>query len=240
MKRNLLLSIVLTGVLLSQLLIMSCDKEDNDSGGKDNESQQSIHDTITDVDNNQYPTIKIGDQVWMDENLKVTQYNDSTPIEHIGTSASDWENTTSGAYCWYENDQSNKELYGALYNWYAVKTGKLCPQGWHVPTKEEWQTLLDFVSSEGYQGNEAEVLKAESLWIDGGKGSDEFLFGALPGGTRSRYGNFSSSDWSGHWWTSTEYDSGLAWQYDMSSYEPEVMKSYFHKTVGFSVRCVKD
>jgi hypothetical protein len=93
---------------------------------------------IKDIDGNSYETIKIRDQVWMIENLKTTRLNDGTPIPLVQNSLV-WKQTLNPAYCWYNNDEKvNKESFRALYNWYAVETGKLCPAGWHVPSDKVW------------------------------------------------------------------------------------------------------
>jgi len=84
-----------------------------------------------------YNTVQIGSQCWLKENLRTTKYNDNSSIPEV-TDASTWTSTTSGAYCCYDNNPSNCDTYGALYNWYAVNTGKLCPSGWHVPSDAEW------------------------------------------------------------------------------------------------------
>ena len=97
--------------------------------------------SVTDIENNNYKTVKIGTQWWMAENLKTTKYNDGTSIPYV-TDNWEWYNLTTPAYCWKNNDpEANKNIYGAMYNWYAVNTGKLCPAGWHVSTKPDWETL---------------------------------------------------------------------------------------------------
>jgi hypothetical protein len=99
------------------------------------------YDSVTDIDGNIYKTVRIGSQTWMAENLKTTLYNDGTKIPHV-TDDSRWVTLETGAYRWYMNDENQyKGLYGALYNWYTVKGGKLCPVGWHVPGDEEWKKL---------------------------------------------------------------------------------------------------
>ena len=101
-----------------------------------------------DIDGNSYKTIRIGDQLWMVENIKTTKYNDGTSIPNV-TDDSEWENMNSDAYCWYDNNASlYKSTYGALYNWYAVDTKKLCPIGWHIPSHAEWNTLVDYLGGE--------------------------------------------------------------------------------------------
>jgi len=89
---------------------------------------------VTDVDGNDYPVVSIGTQFWMAENLKTTKLSDETMIPLVSEDQ-EWNRLTSPGYSWYNNDQSNNgEIYGALYNWYTVSTGNLCPSGWHVPT----------------------------------------------------------------------------------------------------------
>ncbi len=110
----------------------------------DNPTDSDItYGTVTDQDGNEYKTVTIGTQTWMAENLRTTKYNDSTSIPNI-TSASMWQNSTTGAYCNYNNttDIDTIVTYGSLYNWYAVNTGKLAPKGWHVATNEEYSTLI--------------------------------------------------------------------------------------------------
>ena len=107
---------------LHLILINSCSKDEAENNPA----------SITDKDGNVYTSVTIGTQVWMVENLKTTKYNDGTPIPNV-TDNTEWSNLTTPAYCWYDNDITKKNPYGALYNGYAVRTGKLCPTGWHVP-----------------------------------------------------------------------------------------------------------
>lgn len=103
--------------------------------------------TVTDIEGNVYPTMKIGTQSLMVENLRVTKFNDNTAIPLV-TNATDWKILFTPGYCWYNNDPAtNKNIYGALYNWFTVNTGKLCPTGWHVPTDAEWITLTTYLGN---------------------------------------------------------------------------------------------
>ena len=98
-------------------------------------------DTITDIDGNVYEIIKIGNQWWMAENLKVTRYSNGDAIPNI-TDGSEWTNLTTGAYCVYNNENNNNSTYGLLYNWYAIADGRnIAPEGWHIPTDAEWKEL---------------------------------------------------------------------------------------------------
>ena len=94
--------------------------------------------TVADIEGNIYSALRIGNQIWMAENLKTTKFNDGTLIPFVSSNL-EWNKLSQPAYCWYNNDElNNRKLYGALYNWFAVETGKLCPLGWHVPTDKEW------------------------------------------------------------------------------------------------------
>jgi hypothetical protein len=125
-------SLILVGLVV--LICNSCKKE------KDSPSN-----LVKDIDGNVYDTVTVGTQTWMVENLKTTRYNDGTAIPLVTKSVA-WETLSTPGYCWYNNDESTyKAPYGALYNWYTVNTGKLCPTGWHVPGDSEWIVLIDFL-----------------------------------------------------------------------------------------------
>ena len=115
-------------------IFQSCSKDKNNDNDNNNSS------TVTDIDGNVYNTVKIGTQTWMVENLKTTRFNDGTAIPNV-TDASAWNALTTPGYCWYDNNEANKATYGALYNWYAVNTGKLAPASWHVATDADWKKL---------------------------------------------------------------------------------------------------
>jgi uncharacterized protein (TIGR02145 family) len=135
--------------------------------------------TVTDIDGNVYNTVTIGTQCWMAENLKTTRYNDGTAIL-TGLSNADWQITTSGAYAIYNNDPANNTTYGKLYNIYAVKTNKLAPAGWHVPTYTEWTTLTTYLGGEAVAGGK---MKATTLWSSPNTGATNSSgFTGLPAG----------------------------------------------------------
>lgn len=122
--------------------------------------------TITDADGNTYNTIWINGRQWMKENLKTTKYNNGTNIPNV-TDNGTWAGLSTPAYCWYNNDIANKPNYGALYNWYAVNTGNLCPTGWHVPTDAEWYAMENYVdptindpNATGWRGTEGDATGA--------------------------------------------------------------------------------
>jgi len=216
------------------------------------EGQNLQQDTISDIEGNVYKTVKIGRYEWMAENLRTTTYNEGTKIPNI-TEYSAWANLSNGAYCWYNNDESNAEEFGALYNWYAVNTGKLCPDGWRIPTDEDWKylegyvdthfevgdTVWDNLGSQGYDAGRR--LKAKEKWKLGGNGTDDFGFSALPGGERSgRDGNFFILGGNGFWWSNTEDGQANAIFRCIIYALPDISRNSHDKKFGFSVRCIRD
>lgn len=120
--------------------------------------------TVKDIEGNVYHTVTIGIQVWTTENLKTTKYNDGTSISLV-TDNSSWEGLNTPAFCWYDNDaKTNKDQYGALYNWFAVKTNKLCPIGWHIPIDMEWQNLAPLPAGYRYSDGSFHDIKNASYW----------------------------------------------------------------------------
>lgn len=203
---------------------------------------------VKDADNNGYNTVTIGTQVWMKENLKTTKYNDGTTIPNV-TGTTEWQNLLTPGYVWFNNDQSTyKNLYGALYNWYAVNTGKLCPSGWHVPSDSEWKTLEMYLGmtqvqadSFIYRGtNEASKLKSTSGWGVNDDGTNTSGFTALPGSCRSPgVEDFVNASF-GNWWTSTLSDTEKSISRGIGYLNSRIARNMIPKNYGFSVRCVKD
>lgn len=198
---------------------------------------------MSDIIGNTYRTVKIGDQIWMAENLKTTKYKDGTNIP-LKTANTSWTDPNPNpAYCWYNNDQafSASNSYGALYNWHAVNTGKLCPAGWHVPSQDEWFTLIETVP--GY-GTEASRLKAIEGWNPPGywtSYTDEFGFSALPGGYRTdTNASFGGAGNSGFWWTANPSADYQSRAFNMQYNSPVVGNSSLGQWRGHSVRCVKN
>ena len=201
-------------------------------------------DEVTDHDGNTYRTADIGDQTWMAENLKTTTYSDGTAIPLVNDNTA-WSNLDTPAYCWYDNDENTYgDSYGALYNWFTVNTGKLCPKGWHVPTDTDWTTLVDFLGGEeeaGYKLKEAGALHWPPPNLEA---TNESGFTAIPVGYRYPEGPFidqnNNSRWC-HWWSSTEHGfTNWALYRHMSSNHHEINSYGFSMNSGFSVRCIKD
>ena len=215
--------------------------------------------TVTDVDQNIYTTVTIGSQTWMMENLKTTRYRDGWPIAHVIDNA-DWINPSivvNGAYCEYNNDQSIADVYGRLYNWYAVTNShNIAPAGWHVATKADWDVLEAYLggipgSSPGYVNGVAIPMKEAGYahWPSGNRlGTNASSFTALPAGTRNGGGGgYANLGELAVFWSSSSYPGGypynrsLHYTYDDAFIWPAGYGSnYPLPFLGASVRCVKD
>ncbi len=192
--------------------------------------------TVIDVEGNVYSTIKIGNQIWMMENLRTTKYNDGTSIPNAADSKEYLILTP--CYYWYNNDTSNKEIYGALYNWFVINTGKLAPKGWHVPSDTEWTVLTDFLGGASIAGDK---LKESGInhWISLNYGAtNKFCFTGLPAGKAMYNGEFTEIGSTAYWWSSTSEISGIGRVLENS--RPILFQTYSHMHRGFSVRCIKD
>jgi uncharacterized protein (TIGR02145 family) len=207
-------------------------------------------------DGNIYNYITIGDQKWMAENLRATKYNDNTSIP-TGHSNAEWGVLSTGAYSVYphadieelNSDAEVLKAYGALYNWYAVERGNLCPMGWHVPTNQEWYTLetyvdptIDNLSGLGWIGSDGGTkLKTNHGWVDNGNGTDDFGFSALPTGRRHYDGGtFDRLGTMAFWWSSSTHSLYYAWYRSLHNEYTTIGRQSAIKNFGFSIRCVKD
>lgn len=228
---------------ISFVVFTGCDKTE-DTG-----NVVTGEETIKDAEGNVYNTVKIGDQVWTVENLKTAKYNDGTSITNI-TDNKGWGSLSTGAYCNFDNLESNVATYGRLYNWYAVNTGKLAPKGWHVATYDDWYELNNYVAYYyGASGSVDKALAAKSKWEAstevGAIGNNLTInnstgFTALPGGYRDSNGYFVHIGKYGVWWISNEdynFDAYGRYLY----YKSEGFGSMGGgKKSGYSVRLVKD
>lgn len=219
------------------ILADSCKKEDD------------FPKAVTDIDGNVYHTVKIGDQVWMVENLKTTRYRNGDPIENIMDPAV-WKTTTEGGYCNYINNEEFGNKFGRLYNWNAMYDSRqIAPKGWHVPNDEEWATLVKVLNYK-VGTTEAQLLAANTDWknttVGGAAGFDLQAnnatgFTALPGGMRDSFGTFGYVGSTGGWWSSS-YNSNnptascreLDWDRLTLNYV------ITHSRNGLSIRCIKD
>lgn len=209
--------------------------------------------TLMDVERNIYKTIKIGEKTWMAENLKTTKYNNGNSIPYV-TDNTEWSGLNTAGYCWFNNDISYSQIYGALYNWYAVETGNLCPVGWHVPTDDEWKELemalgmsIGDANSDGYRGtNEGSKIGGNAdLWTNGVlKSNTEFgisKFAARPAGYRIKNdGFFADIGTHTYWWSATEFNNDNAWSRGLYYNISSIHRTNSAKQVGNCIRCVKD
>ena len=194
---------------------------------------------VRDYDGNYYNTIKIGNQIWMVENLKVTHYPNGNPIPNI-TGNTDWKNLVydDDAYCYYTNSTDSAAKYGALYTYEAANNA--CPTGWHLPTDVEWTDLENYINIE-HSGTEGTALKSTSGWNSSGNGTDDYGFTAFPGGYRkSNDGTFYDVGNNGYWWSNTSYGLQEAYYRFLMYNQSVVYRIYGEKSFGFSVRCVRD
>ena len=208
--------------------------------------------TVTDIDNNTYNAVVIGNQVWMAENLKVTHYPNGDAIQLV-TNNTEWGNladdNTSDAYCYYDNSSANATTYGALYTYAAATNGDnsgnnvqgACPDGWHLPNNAEWDALTIYLGSSAG----SKLAGNAGLWQNGDLVNDANFgtsgFSALPGGYRvNGNGNFVLLGHYGNWRSSTETSGASAWYRCLYYYSTTVHSVSSNKSNGFSMRCVRD
>ena len=187
-------------------------------------------------------SVKIGTQEWMQRNLDVTTYRNGDPIPEVEDQTR-WATTTEGAWCYYNKSSTNGDVYGKLYNWYAVNDPRgLAPKGWHVATDGEWEMLTDYIGAPDVTGG---MLKEEGTvhWNSPNNIYTTSLSGyyrAVPGGYRERNGAFKSIRDVGSWWTSTSVNATNAWYRNITNYLINIKRLDSGKGNGMSVRCVKD
>ncbi len=214
--------------------------------------------TVTDIDGNVYHAIRIGDQVWTVENLQTTRLNDSTAIPLISDDDA-WEALATPGYCYFGNttDSDSIKKFGAMYNWHAGRTGKLAPEGWHVPTTGEYYILEDYLTTNGYNwdgiagGGDrvAKSLAAQTDWSAvgtiGAPGNDmesnnSSGFTGLPGGFRYHFGYYNLIGDQGNWWTISQKDETNAIFFTLDYDNEKATSDYYYKASGCSVRLVRD
>lgn len=211
--------------VLGSFILINCEKEEP-------EPESNI---VTDYDGNEYHTVKIFTEIWMAENLRTSRLNDGTSIE-IVSDVWNWDFLDKPKRCYYNNDgPAYRNVYGHLYNYYAVNSKMLCPVGWHVPTKVEWQTLIGYLGGYSVAGGKLKEL-GTSHWSEPNTGADNSgNFSGLPGGFRNRDGIYSELGYTGVWWCSDRSVLKLTYN-DISASMMSIFTSYY----GASVRCIKD
>jgi uncharacterized protein (TIGR02145 family) len=186
------------------------------------------------------PTIVIGTQQWMEKNLDVMTYRNGDVIPQV-TDATAWAGLTTGAWCWYSNSADNGAIYGKLYNWYAVNDPRgLAPQGWHIPTDEEWTTLRNKLGGELVAGGQMKTTGTTRWSTPNTSATNESGFAGLPGGIRNASGTFVDVGVSGYWWSASEYSSTVAWSRYLLNYSGRLLENNLDKKNGFSIRCIRD
>ncbi len=195
--------------------------------------------TVTDIDGNSYQTVKIGTQWWMVENLRVTHYRNGDPIPNI-PGADDWMTLQSGALCYYDNDQDTSAVYGALYNWYAlIDNRSIAPRGWHVPTEEEWNTLVNLLGDETNAGGSLKESGTVHWQSPNTGASNESGFTGLPGGIRDFDSGFFHIGKMGYFWFK-ESNSNNPVAKILSYDNNGVTQEGGEPKCGFSVRLIRD
>lgn len=208
---------------------------------------------VTDIDGNTYKTVKIGNQIWMAENLKVTRYANGSSIPLVEDDT-EWDALTfdGKGFCWYDNSISNRFIYGGLYSWTAAMNGisssdanpsgvqGVCPIGWHLPSDDEWTELIDYLGGIYLAGGKLKDA-GSTHWREPNIGAtNESGFTAFPGGYRRNEGTFSSAGGSALFLTTTEDDASKVWYCGLDSDIPGMIRLIVSRESGFSVRCVKD
>jgi uncharacterized protein (TIGR02145 family) len=189
----------------------------------------------------------ICNQVWMIKNLDVTTYRNGDLIPQV-TDVTAWNNLSTGAWCYYENNTANGTVYGKLYNWYAVNDPRgLAPPGWHVPNNAEWTILTDCLGGEAVAGGKMKSIGTISggsgLWVAPNTAATNTSgFSGHPGGNVSINSEvmFGGIGESGLWWSATEYDLYSAHRINLLFVLGNVIPGFNSKKLGFSVRCLKD
>lgn len=221
--------ILALGLIL--LLAGSCKKDENNGFSGP---------TITDIDGNVYHTVTIGTQVWMAENLATTRYRNGDPIYNV-TDSTLWSSQKTGAYCRYNSFRDPSTINDKLYNWYAVTDSRnIAPEGWHIPSDEEWNTLINYLGGMNTAGSKLKQ-KGTYFWLSpNSDATNESGFSAKAGGMINQYNVFLSLGYQGYWWSSTETDTENASYWSLTYQNGTVNTSHLLKLYGLTIRCIKD
>lgn len=252
--KKLLAWLFITSVICT--LTIGC-KSDPVSSSAPEDPDPPSEENVSDADGNVYHTVQIGNQIWTVEDLRTTKYNDGSAILNISDDQT-WDTTSDAAYCSYKNQTDNESIitYGLLYNWYAVNTGKLAPEGWHVPSINDWNTLINYLNTNGYNWDgsmtgekSAKALASSNYWRSsanpGAIGNDlsannKSGFTAQPVGSRYVNGVFGNRGLMGHWWSSSTAPASYVYSIFLS-YELEGIRIHNQqKNKGFAVRLIRN
>ncbi len=249
MKLNRLITILSSIlVILSMIIWIGCASPSDD----DQSSDKVEPETVTDIDGNVYNTVKIGEQLWLVENLKVTHYRNGDSISDVSDDA-EWQGLNTGAYGIYDDQNINATTYGMLYNWHAVGDSRqLAPEDWHVATDEDWKELEMYLGMSQSQADEIGITdrgtdEGDKLkevgtdhWSPNVNATDEVGFTALPGGYRYDTGAYFLKGQGTRFWTSTETSSTSAKARFLGANHSKSRRYDQNKLFGHSVRCVWD
>ena len=234
-------------IFILLLVSFSCSEDDNST-------TQEPNLTVTDVEGNIYNTIVIGNQTWMLENLKTTTLNDGTPITaHLnGMDWGDLPNQTP-QYQWADTSDLNNvvdeelpfDFYGAMYNHWAIESGKLAPEGWRIPSKEDFEELENYLSENGFEDQKASALKSSTGWLpSSGNGINAIGFDGLPNGYVNAFGGPTLGQGICTWATSnvnTEQPLGSRTRVLVQLFDTEdVLYSDNSIRIGSGIRCIKE
>lgn len=185
-------------------------------------------------------TVRIGDQVWMQNNLDINTFRNGDLIIEI-TTEEEWIDAGANrlpAWCYFENNPKNGKKYGRLYNWYAVTDPRgLAPEGFKVPTEADWKQLALHIGGANTAGTK---LKSKRGWLEKGNGTNESNFKGLPGGNRNADGTFYFLGEYAFWWTSTGVGQRSARHVNLKNYTDDITFDGAYQRTGFSVRCIKE
>ncbi len=200
--------------------------------------------SAVDIDNQSYNTVGIGRQVWMKENLNVSRYRNGDQIRQAKTNK-EWLDAGAkgeGAWCYYGNDPGNAKKYGKMYNYFAVKDPRgLAPLGWHIPTAEEWQTIVKNLGGESVAGGKMKSKEAGSWKYPNHDASNSSGFTANPGGFRGMTDlEFKFAGENAYFWSSSEFSATQSWCALLHFEHPNVIFTAEEKFEGSSVRCIRD
>ena len=226
MSGNFSFSNIIAGALVG--LAVSCTIEDKSPG------------PVKDIEGNTYRTIRIGDQLWMAENLRTGKFNDNTDIPLVEDSTA-WSQLKTPGFCWYDNNKAGyKDTYGALYNGYTVNTGNLCPTGWHVPTHDEWNQLREFSGDTITAGGKLKETGTLYWKIPNTGAVNSTGFKALPAGIRYFEGSFSSISYFTAFWSSTVTGNNTSYYLSLYYRDAVARINKISQSDGLSIRCIKD
>lgn len=235
------LSLMIVTIIITKMILVNCNgstkKDGMNISNENKEANSSSHSSHA----SSYISIRIGTQIWMNENLSVNTFRNGDTIP-LARTKEQWYHCRHSACCYYNDDPANESKYGKLYNWYAVNDPRgLAPEGWHIPSDGEWADLTEFLGGENKAGVK---MKSKRGWFGNGiaNGTNESGFSGLPGRKRFESGNFIDQGDEGYWWSSSLlYGTGTP-SYRQLGHNNDFLISTITNNwgEGMSVRCIKD